>query len=203
LLKNDANYIKTLIEEGILSIRLREKFPGEHGTLNFVCSDGDQFLDVIDQHRELCSGRNCHHMFALNGLPLRVAYDSPVALGCETELYLKEAIVAFQIKNLDTICLLPHWPCGVGVGGNLTFAQQLQLCAEGKTVLRTHFEAEYKGKQPLIVVNVRIDKNPLISELAGVYHFDRHHWANFTQIQQSQEHLDRRKQDSEMEHASA
>jgi hypothetical protein len=151
-----------------------DDFPGMTGTVNFLCSDGDQFEPMMRAHWGRCTGPHCHHVFATNGVPLRIAPGSPVGSPAESAMWCKDVLGVFALSpRVASIVIIQHWPCGLAAAHKIPLIEQLALLDEGKEALVRAFEA--KGKKALeIFIGLHVDRHRGKHRFPpALYHVDR------------------------------
>ena len=182
-LLEQAREIDYLIEEKVLVQMSPKLFPGEsggRGTLVVTCSDGDQHQHIMMTHWANAGCRDCHHPFTNNGLGLRIATGSPAARPFEHEMWLEDIFEGGQIKDLTTIIIYGHWPCGIGEKFNLSLDEQVSLYFQAKDELAEHFRKN--GQNPEAVVGLQVDHQYAQRPYKGIYHVDRHRRNNLRMI---------------------
>jgi hypothetical protein len=107
------------------------------GVILVACSDGDQLPDIFSNISNSFAGQRSSpriHTIALNGGALLLPENSPlVTAHREDEVLLEHIKVARELKNIDTVALYTHAPCGAGTLAGLTLEQELDLLLIAKT----------------------------------------------------------------------
>lgn len=133
-------------EAGVLLDIDGHKIP-EHGSIIVTCSDGHRIRDVLGYHAQAivkngrCGGDDpCTHTLCLNGGALLIARrkESLVRHG-EDRVLLAHIGAAMPIKQLRTIALYVHLPCGVVAKHGLTVVQAMELLKLAKKRVEQKF----------------------------------------------------------------
>ena len=114
------------------------------GIILVSCSDGDQFPDVFQHMGTVltCRGDRARiHTIALNGGPLLLHPNSPLATHGESAVLTAHIMEAARLKSISTVALVAHGPCGKAYGQNLNLAQVVDLLKSGKQ----HLESQGAG----------------------------------------------------------
>ena len=159
LLQADIPYIEAMIQDGILRPMNKALFPGENGIQILRCGDGDQDGHLMATHRSFCDGRDCHHQYALNGLPLRILPTSPLYDSrFPTDMLICEEIIgACELKDLtESIAYYLHWPCGMGHKARLALREQMHIGALTKALLLDKLK-ESGHAEMVIVLGMHLD----------------------------------------------
>lgn len=105
------------------------------GTIMVTCADGDQMTDVYRHHEGVCIHHRSDpriHLFSLNGGAKLIAENSPLQMGGEDEILLKHMQFARVKKDIETVVLYAHAPCGAAYDHDLSFSDVLELLFAGK-----------------------------------------------------------------------
>ncbi len=105
------------------------------GVILVSCADGDQFPDIFEHLGSVladCGSLRRVHTIALNGGPLLLHPDSPLAQHGESPVLVAHIREASQLKNITTVALCAHGPCGKAYGGSLSLPQVIHLLKAGK-----------------------------------------------------------------------
>ncbi len=112
------------------------------GVILVACSDGDQLPDIFSNISHSFAGQRSSpriHTIALNGGALLLPEDSPlVTAHREDEVLLEHIKVARELKNIHTVALYTHAPCGAGTLAGLTLEQELNLLLAAKVRIKEH-----------------------------------------------------------------
>jgi len=104
-----------------------------NGVIAVVCADGDQFFDYYTHIVSLAKeqlGRERAHIMALNGGSLLLSNEWPDP---EEAVVLKRHInVAVDLKNIHTIALYVHAPCGAAGICHFDVKKVLDLLVQAK-----------------------------------------------------------------------
>ncbi|MBU0596739.1 hypothetical protein KJ641_04020 [Patescibacteria group bacterium] len=106
---------------GILQDEYPTKLDLSNGIIAVVCADGDQFEDKHGHLAEIVNnaiGRPRVHTISLNGGPLLLSFKSPAYQCIEShdqvhEFLVNQIAVGQKIKDMNTVVLCTHAPCGV------------------------------------------------------------------------------------------
>ncbi len=159
LLQADQTYIEAMLTDGILRDMNADVFPGRNGIQIIRCSDGDQGWNLLNAHRKVCRGRDCHHEFAMNGLPISFSPMSPAydPEDRHDRILFKGILGACGLKDLkESIALYSHWPCGVGLIARLPIWMQMFVVSNGKQLLLDRLASHDHG-QMVIVLGMHLD----------------------------------------------
>ena len=106
-----------------------------NGAMVVTCSDSDQLRDVFRHHEKVCRHHRANtriHMFSLNGGAKLIAESSPLRVHNEDQVLLAHITAARSMKQIETVVLYAHAPCGAAYGHDLPFYRVLELLFEGK-----------------------------------------------------------------------
>lgn len=114
------------------------KVPDPDRVLICMCGDGHHSVDAITAHKEKCEcGKDVCHLLAVNGGPIRIGADIQSDHGLNvTEFMLGEIAQARQIKNINTIIMIAHAPCGVAMGAKMNVLDVLRALLRAKEIVR-------------------------------------------------------------------
>lgn len=125
---------------GVLQDLDTHRIDQSKGAIIVSCADGDQIHDLFHHHEQLFNDAGISpriHTLALNGGALLVAAGSPLTTWMrEDEVLLKNIGVARQLKEIDTVILYAHAPCGAAGAANMTFHNVLEYLMQAKTRLK-------------------------------------------------------------------
>jgi hypothetical protein len=169
----DLSMIRDLRCAGVLQNMDGNKIPDNDGTIVISCADGDRISDILEFHRKQCDSHECHHPLTLNGGPLLIPRDSPVADKEHPEgpVILKHVVGANKIKNISTIVAYGHWPCGAALASGLSLYQTLELFVKSKDNIRQFLQA--REIKPSVVACFHVDYG---SGVKRSYFFHRKQW---------------------------
>lgn len=129
----DRSYLNQLREENILEEVAPQSLDLSNGVIAVVCADGDQFFDYYSHIASLAReqlGRERAHMLALNGGALLLSNEWPDP---EEAIVLKRHInVAVDLKNIHTVVLYVHAPCGAAGICHFDAKKVLDLLVQAK-----------------------------------------------------------------------
>ena len=106
-----------------------------NGVIVVACSDGDQMPDVFKHHEKFCTHHREHariHLFSLNGGAKLISENSPLRMHQEDQVLLSHIRMARKSKQIETVILYAHAPCGAAYGKKLSFTDVLELLFQGK-----------------------------------------------------------------------
>jgi hypothetical protein len=171
----DNQLIKDLRLGGVLKNMDGNKIPDDNGTIVISCSDGDRISDILEYHRNTCDGHHCHHPLALNGGPLLIPKDSPVADKDYPEgpVLLRHVLGANKIKKISTVVMYGHWPCGAALASGLTLHQALELVVKSKDNVRLFLQSH--EIEPKVVSCFHVD----YGSTKRSYYLDRAKWREW------------------------
>lgn len=141
----DLQLIKRLREAGIFEDVDPHRIKNNHqGFIVVVCGDCDQATDIHGHHSSITSRigqlRGIHE-FKLNGGALRLPLKSPLnkkGLPADKVL-LRDIKDAIFLKEMQTIVIYAHFPCGAAGLCGLTVLEQLDLLVKAKRRLKKEF----------------------------------------------------------------
>lgn len=140
-----SNEDRILIEElrryGVLQDIDGHRLDQKHGAIILTCADGDQMHDLFHHHEKIITSNLSAtpriHTLALNGGALLLPPASPLHQKFNEDLVLLHHIkVARDLKEINTIVLYSHAPCGVAAQYNLSFFKVIQYLIEAKNLLK-------------------------------------------------------------------
>lgn len=145
LSEDDLKTIKELREFGVLDDINGHRLTQKNGVITIICADGDQACDIFNHQIKMQEG-HCHspriHTFGWNGGALRIPKDSPANKSKRTtHLDLIDDIKdAIQIKEIRTIALYVHAPCGKAHACNIDFIETISLLMDAKVRLKNEID---------------------------------------------------------------
>ncbi len=141
LTNQDYEIICDLKRRGLLKDVAPHRIHAPNGFMALVCSDCDQLHDKIDFLRNVSTAAaNLErvHLFALNGGGTLMSPYSETRIGNEHEILLGHARNAMKMKEMDTLILKCHAPCGAAAAAGLDFHAVLGRTFEGKRYAKKH-----------------------------------------------------------------
>lgn len=139
----DKILIEDFRESKILDNVDTHKIEQDNGVILVSCADGDQMPDLFGHLEKIivASGRPRRiHTLALNGGPLLLAPTSPLNMELHEDWTLLQHIaVARQLKEINTVILCAHAPCGAAGMFHLNFFQVIRYLIEAKTLLKKSY----------------------------------------------------------------
>lgn len=110
------------------------------GVIMVACADGDQMPDLFAFETGLFKVAQVPpriHELALNGGALLIAKDSPVRrAGGEDDVLLRHIDDGRTLKEITTVMLYAHAPCGAAALARLDLRTAISLLMEAKTRLK-------------------------------------------------------------------
>lgn len=144
--------LEEMKQEGILLDIDPDKAPSALGTLWNVCGDGEHSDDAVAFHMKIHKGRCRHHLIASNGGLLQIPVDSPLNRNHRGQNMLEDIVDGLKLKDIETVVLQAHWPCGAAGLANLSLVQYLELCLAAKHRVREYLEAETGVDDPNVLL---------------------------------------------------
>ena len=136
----DFTLIQDLRDKGVLARIQSEELRADTGTVPILCSDGDRMCDVFMHLSETCRTVNFPvrpHVIAFPGAPFLLSRHSPEILGMKIDRLLIHGIkTGPELKNIQTVVIVPHWPCGMAKVCNITLTRSVELAMNGKARIR-------------------------------------------------------------------
>ncbi len=131
--EEDKNFLNQLRQENILEEVKPKSLDLSNGAIAVVCADGDQFFDYYNHVTSLAKeqlGRERVHIMALNGAALLLSNEWPDK---EEGVVLRRHInVAVDLKEIHTIILYVHAPCGAAGICHFDAKKVLDLLVQAK-----------------------------------------------------------------------
>lgn len=123
---------------------LLDVFPSQlelaRGVIMVACADGDQMPDLFAFETGLFRAADVPpriHELALNGGALLIAKDSPVRrAGAEDEVLLRHIADGRTLKEIGSVMLYAHAPCGAAALARLDLRGVIALLMEAKTRIK-------------------------------------------------------------------
>lgn len=138
LSKDDNAVIHQLREAKVLRDVEGYRLDQRNGVIFITCSDGDQFADIYSKQCEMQADQRTDprvHVLSCHGGAIAYAPCSPVNRRKHADLVFLEQIGdARTLKNINTVALYGHGPCGAAAMCNLdlTMVIALQMRAKEK-----------------------------------------------------------------------
>ncbi len=151
----DFQMIRSLRLAGVLKNMNRDCIPDERGTIIISCADGDRITDILTHHWNICDGHQCHHTFSLNGGPLLIPKDSPIAHYDEGKILLAHILDAHKLKKITTVTAYGHWPCGAAITSHVSLTETLDLLFQAKGNTRRYLQSH--GLEPSVIAFLHVD----------------------------------------------
>ena len=133
---------------GILQDIDAHRIDQSKGAIIVSCADGDQMHDLFHHHEALVQESNCAprlHTLALNGGALLLPMTSPLNRQFnEDKVLLHHIAVAQKLKEIDTVVLYAHAPCGAAMMHDMSFFQVVQYLMQAKMMLKNSGPAGIK-----------------------------------------------------------
>lgn len=135
---------RILIDEfracGILQDIDQHRLDQRNGAIIVSCADGDQMHDLFHHHEKIIATATTApriHTLALNGGALLLPAASPLHQKFHEDLVLLHHLdVARDLKEINTVVLYAHAPCGAAALYNLNFFQVIRYLIEAKNLLK-------------------------------------------------------------------
>ncbi len=163
VLEADYTLIASLREQDILLAVDGHRLEQTQGVILVSCGDGDQFVDlfVTQTGLQICRPHSPRvHTFAWNGGALRL--DNTIDIGNVFSVFLQEILDACVLKDIGTVALYAHYPCGKAALAHMTLLDVLRSLIRAKFAVKQarnnegsvacFFHVNYLGDD--------IDKNP-------------------------------------------
>jgi hypothetical protein len=132
----DRNVVRVLRGTQVLENEDARKVPMDNGVIVIPCSDGDQLPDLFGHDCELAfdnGGIVRPHMPALHGGAMLIAEDCPLYRKFRVdELLLVHIQQAEAMKEIHTVILYIHTPCGAAGLAGLNLIQQIMFLMRAK-----------------------------------------------------------------------
>lgn len=106
------------------------------GAILVTCADGDQLPDIFGNFSEACLAHRATprvHVLGLNGGALLLPRDTPLNTANREDLVLLSHIrTAIKLKNIRTVALYAHAPCGAAGLAKLSLLEVVNMLAKAK-----------------------------------------------------------------------
>lgn len=171
----DFMVIQDLRDIGVL-VRIQNKeLRANTGAVPVLCSDGDRMCDVFTHLSETCRTVNFPvrpHLIAYPGAPLLLSRHSPEILGMRIDrLFIHGIKTGPDLKNIQTVVIIPHWPCSMAKACNITLTRSIELAMNGKARVRRELPSLHE-----VVVCLHVDYG---SGLMRSYHVNQKRWLRY------------------------
>ncbi|MFA6447396.1 MAG: hypothetical protein WCW31_04035 [Patescibacteria group bacterium] len=170
-----------LLSRKILKRVLPDKIPPEQarkGMIAVFCPDGDQFADVFGNIAEVCLQHmpwpRIHALTRMGGA-LVIPDNNPLSRGQYGAQLVEDIFLSHSLKDIETIALYAHAPCGAAKMAKLNLAQVLDLLTRAKLQMKDEIK---RLKLPLnVICFVHIDRG---DEGKRTYFFPVGEWRLIT-----------------------
>lgn len=153
------------------------KLDHSKGVILVACGDCDQMPDIWKTQEDMCLLHRSDpriHIIALNAGALKVPHDSPLSQELREDLVLMKNICeSVDMKEIETIVIYTHFPCGAATKANLTVENQIQLLIDAKDLIKSSVP-----KEKNIKVSCFIQINWPDGRKRS-YHLSRKKWQQF------------------------
>ncbi|MFA6547818.1 MAG: hypothetical protein WCT11_02620 [Candidatus Magasanikbacteria bacterium] len=137
LTDEDKQFLHELREKNILEEVEPNSLSLSHGAIVLTCADGDQFYDYYSHISSITKGQIAKsrvHTFALNGGSILLSSAWPDK---EEAVVLKRHInVAVDLKDIHTVILYAHAPCGAAAMCHLNIKTVIDYLMEAKSIIK-------------------------------------------------------------------
>lgn len=137
----DIRLIRMLREADILVDAKGHKLNSPNGVIMVSCPDGDQITDIFNHTVGLLTEGDCRvrpHMLNLHGGAMLIDHDCPLYREFRAdELLMLSIAQARAMKEIDTIALLVHAPCGAAKMAGLNVIDVLHHVVRAKLRIKT------------------------------------------------------------------
>lgn len=118
----------------------QHQIDARNGVVLVACGDGDQFHDLYRHKTEILApqrGEPRIHPLILNGGALLIPHDSPFNRDLPNDGVLLQNIAgAIKLKDIRTIAIYVHAPCGMARSAELNFEEIIRLLVAAKRRIR-------------------------------------------------------------------
>jgi len=180
LSQKNLEMIDSLVSFGVFDDIDGYRIDRRNGVILVCCADGDQFHDLY-QHECRFQLSQRHdprvHPLSHNGGPLAYDKDTPINRFSDSyKEYLFEIGDSVDMKDMPTIVVEGHGPCGAARRHNISLIRQLEIQMRVKATIRqmypqvdvaSHFHVDYKGWN---------------GKEKKTYHLGREQWAEWFSI---------------------
>ena len=138
----DSALVKELRRIGVLEDVEEHRLDQSNGVILITCSDGDQFSDIFAHQVRMQTGQRPTdpriHVFGWHGGALACACHSPINKREYAELvFLDQISAAREMKQINTVALYSHAPCGAAHGSNVNLVEAIALQISAKMKIKT------------------------------------------------------------------
>lgn len=123
----DAKSIFALERADVLQVHHGSTLETRNGVILVTCSDGDKILEFLEHVEELIregGGKFRPHIFAGHGGAMLLAEECPLYRHAD-EFLLEQIADAHVMKDIHTVILMVHAPCGAAKKGKIDVIQEL------------------------------------------------------------------------------
>lgn len=137
----DLVFIEQMKKADILGNHIPERLHVEDGVILVCCSDGDQFDKVMDHMRDAAIATGAKpriHTFANHGGALLVSPDFHLFCkhGNISDFLLTQLAQAKAMKEINTIVLSVHAPCGAAAMSQMNVVQLINHMMRAKNLVK-------------------------------------------------------------------
>lgn len=140
LTNTDRSVAEKLRKAQVLLDVFAPKLELTRGVIMVACADGDQMPDLFAFETGLFRAAHIPpriHELALNGGALLIAKGSPVRrAGSEDEVLLRHIADGRTLKEIDSVMLYAHAPCGAAALAHLDLRGVISLLMKAKTRIK-------------------------------------------------------------------
>lgn len=138
----DSALVRELRRAGVLEDVEEHRLDQSNGIILITCSDGDQFFDIFAHQVKMQTDQRPTdpriHVFGWHGGALACAVHSPVNKRKHADLvFLDQIRAAREMKNINTVALYAHAPCGAADGNNVSLLEAFDLQVRAKAKIKT------------------------------------------------------------------
>lgn len=175
LSERDLEMIRELRDFGVLDNVNGHSLSQKNGVIMISCADGHQMYDIFGHQLKMQEGHcqdPCIHTLAWNGGALRIPKNSPANKnGRTTHLDVLDDIRdSIAIKNIHTIALYVHAPCGKAQACGIDFLETIRLLIIAKAKLKNEIDNVH------VACFVHIDFN---NHKKRTYFISKHKWIEW------------------------
>lgn len=138
--QNEIMLVRKLRKAGLLEEVKNSLIDLHAGVIMVSCADGDQMSDVFKTQAHWVEHQRRDpriHLLALNGGAIQLAPDSPTNKSDgEDRVLLKHVLDAVKLKNIQTVVLYAHAPCGIAKAFNLNLLEEIDLLTAAQRFLK-------------------------------------------------------------------
>lgn len=138
--EKDREFIRQMKNLGVLAEVNPHRLDQSQGIIMVTCADGDQMPDIFQRQVQSCLVHRPApriHTLALNGGALLIPPHSPLCRERrEDKVLLHHIQTARELKNIHTVALYAHLPCGAAEEMGLSAMTVFELLTAAKTHLK-------------------------------------------------------------------